>query len=127
MRRLLQISLATAALGLTLLQAQIPEIPYDSAPDLLKLPAHIYLGEAAGVASNSRGNIFVYTRTSTATATLGGSRTFTRGGARLFEFGPSGNFVREIGQGLYGFLFAHVVRIRSSGQYLGGGTKGLAW
>jgi DNA-binding beta-propeller fold protein YncE len=91
--------------------AQISEIPYDSTPNLLKLPEHIYLGEAAGVATNSKGNIFVYTRTGTATATLGGSRTFTRGGARLFEFTANGTFVREIGQGVYGFVFAHVVRI----------------
>ena len=33
--------------------AQVPEIPYDSAPNLLKLPEHVYLGEAAGVATNS--------------------------------------------------------------------------
>jgi hypothetical protein len=39
------------------------QIAYDSTPDLLKLPEHIYLGEAAGVATNSKGNIFVYTRT----------------------------------------------------------------
>ncbi len=42
---------------------------------------------------------------------MGGSRVFSRGGARLFEFAPNGTYVREIGQGLYGFLFAHVVRI----------------
>ena len=89
----------------------IPEIPYDSAPNLLKMPPHIYLGEAAGVATNSKGNIFVYTRTGSSNATMGGSRTFTHGGARLFEFAPNGTFLREIGQGLYGFLFAHVVRI----------------
>jgi len=95
-----------------LLSAQsVPEIAYDSTPNLLKLPEHTYMGEAAGVATNSKGNIFVYTRTGTSEATFGGSRTFTRGGARLFEFAPNGNFVREIGQGLYGFLFAHVVRI----------------
>jgi hypothetical protein len=41
------------------LGAQIPEIPYDSAPNFLKLPEHVYLGEAAGVATDSRGNIFV--------------------------------------------------------------------
>jgi hypothetical protein len=89
----------------------IPDIPYDSAPNLLKMPPHIYLGEAAGVATNSKGNIFVYTRTGSSNATMGGSRTFTHGGARLFEFAPNGTFLREIGQGLYGFLFAHVVRI----------------
>jgi DNA-binding beta-propeller fold protein YncE len=104
-------SLLLILLGAGAVYAQIPEIPYDSTPNLLKLPEHIYLGEAAGVATNSKGNIFVYTRTGTATATLGGSRTFTRGGARLFEFTANGTFVREIGQGVYGFVFAHVVRI----------------
>ena len=44
-------------------QSGIPEIPYDSAPNLLKLPEHIHMGEAVGVATNSKGNIFVYTRT----------------------------------------------------------------
>ena len=38
-------------------QSSIPEIPYDSAPNLLKLPDHVYLGEAAGVATNSKGHI----------------------------------------------------------------------
>ena len=88
----------------------IPEIPYDSTLTL-KLPEHLYLGEAAGVATNSKGNIFVYTRTGSMMASVGGSRTFTHGGARLFEFAPNGNYLREIGVGLYGFLFAHVVRI----------------
>ena len=95
----------------TLSAQSIPEIPYDSTPNLLKMPPHIYLGEAAGVATNSKGNIFVYTRTGSSNAVMGGSRTFTHGGARLFEFAPNGTFVREIGQGVYGFLFAHVVRI----------------
>ncbi len=104
--------LITLLLFVVTLSAQsIPEIPYDSAPNLLKMPPHIYLGEAAGVATNSKGNIFVYTRTGSSNATMGGSRTFTHGGARLFEFSPNGTFLREIGQGLYGFLFAHVVRI----------------
>ena len=92
-------------------QTSVPEIPYDSAPNLLKLPEHIHMGEAVGVATNSQGHIFVYTRTGSTNGVLGGSRFFTHGGARLFEFSPGGNFVREIGQGLYGFLFAHVVRV----------------
>lgn len=104
--------LITLLLFVATLSAQsIPEIPYDSAPNLLKMPPRTYLGEAAGVATNSKGNIFVYTRTGSSNAVMGGSRTFTHGGARLFEFAPNGNFVREIGQGVYGFLFAHVVRI----------------
>jgi hypothetical protein len=92
-------------------QSPAPEIPYDSAPNLLKLPEHIHIGEAAGVATNSKGHVFVYTRTGDMYATTGTSRTFTHGGARLFEFDANGKFVREIGQGVYAFLFAQVVRI----------------
>src|SRR5437762_3709785 len=73
-----------------------PEIPYDSVPNFLKLPQNLYLGEGIGVATNSKGHVFVYTRS---------------GDTRLFEFDQNGNFVREIGQGLYGFEFAHAVRV----------------
>lgn len=108
--RIAQIALAAVAAS-TALVGQIPEISYDSAPNLLKMPANIYLGEVAGVATNSKGNLYVYNRTGTMLASVGGSRTFTRAGSRLFEFAPNGTFVREIGQGVYGFLFAHSVRV----------------
>ncbi len=114
MKRSSKIFFITASLlcaGLLRAQVAAPEIRYDSAPNLLKLPDRLYLGEAVGVATNSKGHIFVYTRAGSTNATTGASRTFTHGGARLFEFGPEGRFVREIGQGLYGFLFAHVVRV----------------
>jgi hypothetical protein len=91
--------------------AQVPEIAFDSTPGFLKMPPHIYMGEAAGVATNSKGNVFVYTRTGGAVATIGGSRVFTHGGSRLFEFDPNGRFLREMGQGVYGFLFAQAVKI----------------
>ena len=87
------------------------QIAYDSVPNPLKLPERIHLGEAAGVATNSKGNLFVYTRTGGANATWGASRTFTHGGSRLFEFDRTGKFVREIGKGVYGFLFAQAVRV----------------
>ncbi|HXA50643.1 MAG TPA: peptidyl-alpha-hydroxyglycine alpha-amidating lyase family protein [Candidatus Acidoferrum sp.] len=74
----------------------VPEIPFESAPDVLKLPPNIYLGEGIGVATNSKGHIFVYTR---AQAT------------RLFEFDAKGVYLREIGEGLYGLVFAHMVRV----------------
>jgi sugar lactone lactonase YvrE len=90
--------------------AQVPEIAYDSTPNLLKLPDHIYLGEAAGVATTSKGNILVYTRTG-GVATTGASRWFTHGGSRLFEFDSNGKYMREIGQGVYGFLFAQAVKV----------------
>jgi len=108
------LTLATLAIALVAVpataQLNIPEIAYD-AVDPLKLPDDLYLGEAVGVATNSKGNIFVFTRTGNPSATLGTRRTFARGAARLFEFDPSGKFIREIGQGLYGFVFAHTVRI----------------
>src|SRR5262245_12257938 len=94
-------------------QLAVPEIPFDSVPNFLKLPDKLYLGEVTGVATNSKGHIFVYTRTGTTTATLGGSRVFTHDGSRLFEFDEKGTYVREIGVGIYGFVFAHVVRVDS--------------
>jgi hypothetical protein len=74
----------------------VPEIPFDSVPNFLKFPPNIYLGEGIGVATNSKGHVFVYTRS---------------GETRLFEFDQNGVYVREIGQGLYGFTFAHAVRV----------------
>jgi DNA-binding beta-propeller fold protein YncE len=72
-----------------------PEIPYD-AVNPLTLPPDLNLGEAAGVALNSKGHIFVYHR---------------GGHTQLLEFDANGKFIREIGKDLYGFAFAHVVRI----------------
>jgi DNA-binding beta-propeller fold protein YncE len=74
----------------------VREIPYDSVPNFLKLPPNLYLGEGIGVATNSKGHVFVYTRSAD---------------TRLFEFDRTGVFIREIGQGLYGFEFAHAVRV----------------
>src|ERR1700682_2182446 len=92
-------------------QTPVPEIAFDSTPNPLALPDDIYLGETAGVATNSKGDIFVYTRTGHPTVSLAGARTFAHGGSRLFEFDRSGKFVREIGQNSYGFMYAQQVRI----------------
>jgi hypothetical protein len=92
-------------------QTPVPEIAFDSAPNALALPDDIYLGEAAGVATNSKGDIFVYTRTGHPTVSLGGARAFAHGGSRLFEFDRTGKYIREIGQGIYGFMVAQQVRV----------------
>ncbi len=84
-------------------------LSYD-AVDFLKLPDRVHLGEVSGVATTSKGNILVYTRTGT-NATSGGSRIFTHGGSRLFEFDRTGKYLREIGQGVYGFLFGQSVKV----------------
>ena len=82
----------------------VPEIPFDSVPNFLKLPPNLYLGEGIGVATNSKGHIFVYTRSQE---------------TRLFEFDQKGKLrardrrralrlrVRARGPG------------RSAGQHLG--------
>src|SRR5262245_18688381 len=84
------------------------EIAFDGNADFLQLPSY---GEVAGVATNSRGHIFVYARTGHAAATLGDERTFYHGGSRLFQFDQSGKFVKEIGQGVYAVNFAQQVRV----------------
>src|SRR5271154_2612953 len=92
-------------------QFMLPEIAFDSAPDFLKFPDNIHLGEAAGVATNSKGDVIVYTRTGHPTITIGTARPFAHGGSRLFQFDKNGKFVREIGKDSYGFLFAAQVRV----------------
>ena len=95
-------------------QLVVPEIPYDSAPDLIKgMPDNLYLGEAVGVATNSKGHIFIFTRSGSTNVTTGTNRAFVRASSRLFEYDQTGKFVREIGHGLYGFIFAHAVRVDS--------------
>ena len=98
--------LAQGALAQNAPAQEVPQIAYDSVPDFLKLPTDIHLGEAAGVAVNSKGHIFVFSR--------GGSSqgpAFANTAAQLYEFGPDGRFMREIGKNLYAWSFAHTVRI----------------
>lgn len=104
------LALAVAGAGLAA-QDRTPELPFDANADLLRTPADVYIGEVGGVGTNSKGQIFVYTRTGHPYATLGDNRTFYRGGSRLFQFDPGGRFVREIGQDVYGFNAAIGLRI----------------
>jgi hypothetical protein len=110
-RVLLVVITAVLALsGVVSAQLNFPEIPYDATTPLT-LPENIHLGEAAGVATNSKGEIFVYTRTGTPVITTAGARNVSHGGSRLFQFDRSGKFMREIGQNVYGFLQAQQVRV----------------
>jgi len=102
---------ATALIsGISAAAQVVPEIAFDAA-DTLKPPANIHLGEVAGVATNSKGDVLVYTRTGHPTISIGTARPFAHGGSRLLQFDKSGKFVREIGQDSYGFLVAQQVRI----------------
>lgn len=85
--------------------AAVPSIPFDSIPNFLKLPPDIFLGEAAGVAVNSKGHLFVFSRgNSTGPA-------YAAAAAQLLEFDADGRFIREIGHNLYAWSFAHAVRV----------------
>ncbi len=51
--------------GAAYAQQAVPEIPFDSNPDFFKLPDDLYFGETAGVAVNSQGQVYVYSRGNT--------------------------------------------------------------
>ena len=87
-------------------QQSAPEIPFDSIPDFLHLPSGLNFGEVPGVAVNSQGHVFVFTRSNSA-----GGPAYAPTAAQLLEFGPGGDFIGEIGKGLYAWSFAHSVRI----------------
>jgi len=92
-------------LTVPLFAQQPPEIRYVADPSFLKLPPDTHLGEAVGVAVNSKGHIFVFSRGNSTGPAYGASA------AQLLQFLPDGRFVREIGHNLYAWSFAHSVRI----------------
>jgi len=92
--------------GSSAAQQRAPEIAFDSVPNFLKLPAGMNFGEVSGVAVNSKGHVFVFTRSNSA-----GGPAYAPSAAQLLEFGPQGEYLSEIGKGLYAWSFAHTVRI----------------
>ena len=74
-----------------------PQIPVESVPDFFRLPSGVNFGEVPAVAVNSQGHIFVYSRSNP----TGGGPAYGIHAAQLFEFSPSGDFIREHGRGLY--------------------------
>ena len=87
-------------------QTSVPEIAFESVPNFLKLPPGMNFGEVPGVAVNSKGHVFVFTRSNSAHGPAYGPAA-----AQLLEFDRGGKFVREIGKDLYAWAFAHTVRI----------------
>src|SRR5436190_8115944 len=74
----------------------VPVIPHEAVPNFFKNPPGIYTGENMGIATNSKGNIYIFHRANE---------------TRLFEYSPAGQFIREIGRGAYSHAFAHSVRV----------------
>jgi DNA-binding beta-propeller fold protein YncE len=109
MKKLLTLG-ALAFASASLVAQSTSDINFTSV-DLLRTPIDVYVGEVAGVGANSKGQVFVYTRTGHPYATLGDNRTFSRYGSKLFVFDQNGKFVREWGQDVYGFNAAIGLRV----------------
>jgi hypothetical protein len=71
----------------------VPELPYRVVARFFKFPKGMVAGEAAGVAINSKGHIFLFQRTK----------------PMLAEYDEKGNFIQSIGEGL--FAHPHGLRI----------------
>jgi len=65
----------------------------------------MYMGEASGVAFNSKGHVFVFSRGNTS------GPAYAASAAQVLEFGPDGRYVREIGRNLYAWSFAHTIKV----------------
>ena len=71
----------------------VPELAYRVVPDFFKVPEGITVGEASGIALNSKGHIY----------------SFQRAKPMLSEYDESGHYLRSIGDGL--FTHPHGLRI----------------
>jgi len=107
----LAVAVGVAVAGGVSAQSNAPAIPYEAEDALSGFPDDIHIGEAAGVARNAAGEIFVYTRTGNPTLSLGTSRYMSHSGSRVFKFDSRGRYEREIGQEIYGALFAQQARV----------------
>ena len=106
-RLLLAVSFAAWSIAPVATQAPaaVPELPFESVPDPLTLPPDVHFGEIAGVAMNSKGHIFVFSRGNSV------GPAYMATAAQLLEFDPKGKFVREIGKNNFAWAYAHAVRI----------------
>jgi hypothetical protein len=91
--------------GVAVANAQVAEIKFDANADFLKPPAGLNFGEVTGLAVNKAKHVYIFQRTSQRSTVHGGTA------AQLWEFGPDGTFIRELGKDLYGFAFAHTVEV----------------
>ena len=105
MKRLLSSALFLALLATPAAAQSVPELPFDSVKNFFQMPADVHFGEIGGVAVNSKGHIFVFSRGNST------GPSYMATAAQLLEFDQSGKFVREIGKNLYAWSYAHAVRI----------------
>jgi DNA-binding beta-propeller fold protein YncE len=83
-----------------------PEIPFDLPNlDYFTLPGDMQFGEVSAVASNSKGHVFILSRSNAKGDIHGGSAT------QVFEFDEKGKYVKEWGRDLYSFGYGHGIRV----------------
>ena len=102
-----RLAIALIALLAAAPQAQqaVPEIPFESVPNFLKLPPDMNFGEASGVAVNSKGDVAVFTRSNSA-----GGPAYGATASQILLFDKTGKYLREMGKGLYAWSYAHAIR-----------------
>jgi streptogramin lyase len=86
------------------LEKSTPQLQVTEEVLTLVIPGHT-IGEAVGVAKNSKGHLFVFTRSGNAGPAKGATAS------QLFEFDPSLKFVKQWGPDNYAASFAHTVRV----------------
>jgi len=86
------------------LEEGYPTLQIDDQYLHLSIPGYT-MGQTVGVATNSNGHLFVYSRTINQGVARGGKA------AILWEFDPTGRFVKEWGPNNYAESFAHAVRV----------------
>ena len=99
-------ALAAFASTQTAAQQSAPEIPFESVPRPLRYSPDMNLGEILGVAVNSEGHIVILNHPGSANV----GPIWMNSTTQLLEFDEDGDFVREIGKGVYGIAYAHQVR-----------------
>jgi hypothetical protein len=89
------------------LEATYPKLQIDDQYMQLSIPGYT-MGQTVGVATNSKGHLFVYSRSINQGVARGGKA------AVLWEFDANGKFVKEWGPNNYAESFAHAVRVDKS-------------
>ncbi len=96
---------AIALLAAPAVAQTTPVIPFESQPNPLHLPKDMYFGEVVGIATDPKANVYVFSRGNTT------GPAYNAAAAQLLEFDSQGKFMREIGENLYAWSYAHAVRI----------------